>query len=205
MVTLLPLPLPPSAPGASQHGFRSVFFVVCFEKRSHFHFQGAPNVFSCSGPSRLLHQARDPAGPLPPSPGNPSPPRAGRVDQGRAGLSAARSAAGARRGFRSRAGARKGAESQTAQCPAARAQRRDHTAPLVQGGRAMDEAGLSPRALSSGFCRDRHGASGGSRGAAGTPGALPPPAAQAERSAALTLNSPCALWLHGVRAEPLEV
>ena len=62
MVTLLPLPLPPSAPGASQHGFRSGFFVVCFEKRSHFHFQGAPNVFSCSGPSRR---------PQPPSPSGP--------------------------------------------------------------------------------------------------------------------------------------
>nr|CAI9713847.1 unnamed protein product [Rangifer tarandus platyrhynchus] len=73
------------------------------------------------------------------------------------------------------------------------------------GWRAIDKAGLSPPALSSRFCRDRHGASWGSRGAAGTPGALPPPAAEAERSAALTLNSPGALWLHSIRAELLEV
>lgn len=181
--------------------------VVCFEKQSHFHFQGAPNVFSCpgSGPRPLLHQARDAASPLPPSPGSPSPPRAGRVDQGRAGLSAACPASGARRGFRSRAGTHKGTESQTAQCPAARAQSGDHTAPLVQGGRAIDNGGLSPGALSSCSCRDRRGASGGSRGAARTPGALPAPAARAGRSAALTLNSPYALVLHSTRVEKLEV
>lgn len=132
-------------------------------------------------------------------------PRAGRVDQGRAGLSAARPATGARRGFRSGAGTHKGTESQTAQCPAARAQSGDHTAPLVQGGREVDNGGLSPGALSSRSCRDRHGASGGSRGAARTPGALPAPAARAGRSAALTLNSPYALWLHSTRVEKLEV
>lgn len=177
------------------------------KSRATFTFKGAPKVFSCpgSGPSPLLHQPRDAASPLPPSPGSPSPPRAGRVDQGRAGLSAARPATGALRGVRSGAGTHKGTESQTAQCPAARAQSGDHTAPLVQGGREVDNGGLSPGALSSRSCRDRHGASGGSRGAARTPGALPAPAARAGRSAALTLNSPYALWLHSTRVEKLEV
>lgn len=166
--------------------------VVCFGKQSHFHFQGARNVFFCpgSGPSPLLHQARDPAGPLPPSPGSRSPPRAGRVDQGRAGLSTARPATGARRGFRSGAGARKGTESQTAQCPAARAQKGYHTAPLVQGGGRLITRGCHPELfplVSAAFAMARAGE------AVGQPGPRAPsvrPQRGRSRSAALTLNLP---------------
>ena len=65
--------------------------------------------------------------------------------------------------------------------PGGEGTKRGSHGPVGARRRAIDNAGLSPGALSSRFCRVRHGASGGSRGAAGTPGALSAPAARAEQ------------------------
>ena len=65
--------------------------------------------------------------------------------------------------------------------PGGEGTKRGSHGPVGARRRAIDNAGLSLGTLSSRFCRDRHGASGGSRGAAGTPGALTAPAARAEQ------------------------
>ena len=117
-------------------------------------------------PSLSLYQAQDPAGPLSLPPGNPSPPRAGRVSRGarrhlRDPPSRSRPTEGA-----SGAGLRPAMGRDYKRLGGRRGHREGITAPLVKGGRAADNAAVNP-AHSSHFCRDRRGASGSSRGAAG--------------------------------------
>lgn len=177
--------------------------VVCFEKQSHFHFQGAPKVFSCPGSGPSPFSIRP--GMLPahsPSPGSPSPPPGWEGGPGARRPLRRPPSHWRPKGLQERGWDPQRDRVTDGSVPGGEGTKRGSHGPLARGRRLITGAVTRGSFLS--FPPRSPRCERGKPWAARTPGASCARSA-AGRSAALTLNSPYALWLHSTRVEKLEV